>query len=264
VAIRKTEGFVLGRTQVRETSLIVTLYTRDYGKIKGVTKGILVPHPRYASRLQPFSLNDIVFYDNPRHELCRITQCELKELYQPLRDDIDKTAYACYFVEFLDSITQVNDANEGLFDLLGMSLGMLSAAGDNEAAAYIFQIKALSLSGFMPHFSGCIRCDGEIRGEIHFSNALGGLLCGVCKSADPVAASISTGTVATIYYIEKADFDRLSRFKVRGVVRKELDRILKGFISFHIDRRFKTLRFIEKLSGRNAKIREKKECLVTT
>ena len=70
MAIQKSEGILLRSQNLRETSIILTFYTRDFGKIKGVIKGARGAATQYGrSAFELFALDEIVFYERKRSEM---------------------------------------------------------------------------------------------------------------------------------------------------------------------------------------------------
>ena len=72
--IHKTEAVVLRKRDFRETSLIVEFYTREFGKMSGILKGIRSEPQKFASTLEPFSLNEIIFYSKRSSSLHLVSQ----------------------------------------------------------------------------------------------------------------------------------------------------------------------------------------------
>lgn len=252
MAIQKTQAIVLNNQDFRESSLITTFYTKDFGKIKGLVKGIRGPKLRYGSRLQPFSFNDIVFYEKRKSNFCIIAQCDRIYGINNFSENLKKAAYASYLVELIDAVTSSGDANRALFELLFNSLKLLSSEGDIERIIRIFEIRLLDLSGFMPRLDCCVCCGKKIFLQKkptppRFSHSLGGLICENCSGKDKNAKFISWGAVASLEHIESTDWRMVLRFKMTSGVRKELEGILSAFLSLHLERKFKSLGFLEKV-----------------
>ena len=203
MAIQKTEAIVLRTHDFGETSLIVSFYTKELGKIDGLAKGIKTRRKKYSGYLQPFTCNDIVFYEKAHGGLCTISQCDLKDFFPAIRQDLEKTAYASYFVELIDKTTPLQDKNIEIFNLLLGFLGLLSVEEARKVSP-IFEIKLLHLLGLMPAIADCIHCGGALRGEARFSPSLGGLLCPKCFYKDYSSRPALKGTIATITHINKA------------------------------------------------------------
>ncbi len=249
MSIHKTEAIVLNKWDCRETSLIVNFYTRDFGKVTGLLKGIRGDSTKFASTLETFSHNDIIFYRKIRSSLHLISQCDLKNNFQPIRSDIMRTTAASMIIEMLDEIMPLEDKNEEIFDLALTSLKELETNYNPDKITTIFKIKILALSGFKPHFDSCVCCAAKIMGQSKFSLKLGGLVCPRCAGRDLSARSIFRGTVASILHIERNDFRINLNLGMNSQIKKELDLILNAFLNFHLEKELKSQKVLNKLDN---------------
>lgn len=246
MAIQKTEGILLRRQDLRETSLILTFYTRGFGKIKGIVRGVRGPRSACGGgNMEIFALDEVVFYERRRSDIFTISQCDLVDFFAPVRSSLEKLAYATYLIELLDSVTSLGDKNEEAFDLLLNSLKLLAGECSTKRVARIFEIKLLHLLGLMPTFEVCVSCGEAVDASARFSFRNGGLICKKCFPQDRDARSILQGTVKFIEHIRSLPFERVARVKVAAEVGHELERILRKFLDFHIERRLKTVEFLK-------------------
>ena len=235
------------RYDLRETSLILTFYTRDFGKIKGIVRGVRGPRAGMTGggSLELFAHDEIVFYERKNNDIYNISQCDLREFFNPIRASLERLAYAAYMVELLDSVTILADRNEAVFELLLNSLGLLSGESSARRVARIFEIKLLQLLGMMPALEVCANCSKDIGQAARFSFRHGGMICKDCLASDRDARPILAGTAKFIEYIRSSPFDKLARVKVSAEVGRELEAILRKFLDYHIERRLKTLEFLK-------------------
>ena len=249
MAIQKSEGIVLRRQDLRETSLILTFYTRDFGKVKGIARGVRGTRAMVAGggNLELFAYDEIVFYERKRSEFSTVSQCDLLEYFNPIRESLDKLSYATYLIELLDSVTSLSDKNEEVFDLLLNSLRLMSGESSARRVARIFEIKLLSLLGLMPSLDLCVACGQNPGTSFKFSLLHGGLICKNCLESDRAALTILPGTAKFIKHIRALPFEKVARIKVAAQVGKELEVILRKFLDYHIERRLKTLEFIKEI-----------------
>lgn len=247
MAIHKTDALILRTHPYKETSLIVSFYTKGFGKINGLAKGVKRAAPRYGSSFQPFSLNEIVFYERKDSDLTTIAQCDLKDTFENIRGNLTKTAYASYLSELTDEVTELQDKNEELFTLLFLVLKLLDESKEEEAERLIriFEVKLLVLAGLIPDLHSCVGCGKEINHSARFSLSLGGVVCPNCFSLDPKAQAISKGASATIAYLQNASLKEALRLKFTPKIAEELKHILSSFIEFQLEKPLKTLNFIK-------------------
>lgn len=239
------------RQDLRETSLILNFYTKDFGKIKGIVRGVRGPHAQYGGgSLEVFAHDSIVFYERKKSEFYTISQCDLVEFFNPIRGSLERLAYAAYIVELLDSVTQLADKNEDVFELLLNSLRLLSGSSSAKRVTRIFEIKLLSLLGLMPSLELCANCGQKIsESGMRFSIHHGGLVCNACLDKARDARPILPGTAKFIEHIRSSPFEKVERVKVASKVGEELESLLRKFLDYHIERRLKTIEFLKELEN---------------
>jgi DNA repair protein RecO (recombination protein O) len=245
MAIQKTEGILLRRHDLRETSLILTFYTKDFGKIKGIVRGVRGPRSACGgASMELLALDQIVFYERRKSDIFTVSQCDLVEFFAPIRESLEKLSYAMYLAELVDSVTSLGDKNREVFDLLVNSFKLLALDCSARRVARIFEIKLLHLLGLMPTLESCANCGGSVDGSARFSMRGGGLICKKCFHSDIEARPILQGTVKFIEHIRSLPFERVANVKVASEVGHELERILRKFLDYHIERRLKTVEFL--------------------
>ncbi len=248
MAIIKTEAIILKRYDLRETSLLVTFFTLDFGKVSGELKGIRTDPKKFASQVEVFSHNEIIFYQKRNSSVHLVSQCDLKNGFAFIKQNISAITAASVMVELLDGIMPQEDKNEEVFRLAISALEALSG-GNAEKITTIFKIKLLSLSGFKPHLDSCVSCGLSVIAQPKFSLKLGGLLCPKCYPTKDISArAIFKGTVATILHIEKNDLKSNLTLGMNPQIKRELDLVLNSFLNFHLGRDLKSQRTINKLA----------------
>ena len=247
MSIDKACGLVLNKRDLRETSILVDFYTREFGKVSGILKGIRTEPEKFASNLELFSLNEIIFYRKTHSSLHLVSQADKIDNFTGIRQNVERISTASFMMELINSVMQAEDANADVFNLALASLKELETNYNPEKIATIFKIKMLNLSGFKPHFDSCVSCLDKIMGQSKFSLALGGLLCPRCMAKDPTSRSIFRGTIATVLHIERNSFAASLNLGMNPLIKKELDLILNSFLNFHLGRELKSQKLLNKL-----------------
>lgn len=246
--IQKTAAVVLRRVDFRETSVLVTFYTKGFGKIKGLLRGVRSSRGQMAGgALEPFSLDHVVFYERRTGDIYTVSQCDLIDYFPAIRSSLEKMSFAFYIVELLDSVANVGDKNEDIFSLVTDSLKLMSDGASPRRVARIFEIRLLNHLGLMPAVSFCASCGGVPGEGCRFSLKSGGLLCKKCLDHDRASFSILPGTVKFIEHVISSPFDMVPRVKVSAVVGMELETILRKFVDYQIGKRLLSAEFIKKL-----------------
>jgi len=242
--IVKTEGIVLKTFDFRETSRIATFFTRDFGKVKGVLKGIRRDPQKFGSSVEKFSVNDIVYYQYRNSDIHLVSHCDMKDFYSGLRQDLERMTAASYASELLDTLMPPEEESLEIYRLTQAFFKSLQTTRDVGKLVQTFQIKILSLSGFQPHLETCVRCTKDVSAKPRFSLRLGGLLCPVCKDPTGEATPISPGAVASILHIQRNEWEDATRLGLAPFVKKELKYILNHFLVFHLERHLRSTRFL--------------------
>ncbi len=242
--IVRTEGVVLKSFDFRETSRIVTFFTQDHGKLKGIFKGIRKDPKKFGSSVDKFTVNDIVYYHHRNSEIHLVGQCDLKAFFLPIRQDFKRTIAASYVLELVDAIMPLEEPNKEVYDLLMNYFASLQTVRDIGKLVHIFQIKILFLSGFRPHLDSCVVCGKKIKVKARFSLKQGGLVCPHCETDEPSLSLLSPGAVASLLHIEKSRWEESLRLGISGPIKKELKFILNHFLVYHLERRLKSERFL--------------------
>jgi len=250
--IHKAEAIVLNTQDFGETSLIANFCTKEFGKISGILKGIREDPAKFASTIEPFSYNDIIFYRKRNSSLHLVSQCELRDNFSEIRKNIFKIGLSSVMMDLLNHIMPQEDKNTQVFDLALSCLKEIENSNNPSKIATIFKIKMLSLSGFKPHLDSCVACSLKIDGQSKFSLSFGGLLCMKCASKDAAARSIFRGTIATILHIEKNDLPNNLNLGINPQIKKELDLLLNSFLNFHLEKELKSQKVLKKLETATA------------
>lgn len=242
--IIQTEGIVLKTFDFRETSRIGTFFTKNYGKVKGVLKGVRKDSKKFGSSIDKFSVNDIVYYEYRRSDLHLISQCDLKQFFFSIRQNYKRNVAANYMLELVDIVMPAEHPNRKVYRLMLNYLESLETVEDIDKLVHIFQIKILLLSGFRPHIDACVKCHKQIDGGARFSLRAGGLICVCCPTTETNFMTISRGTVASMLHIEQNEWSKSLRLGLTKTVRKELKYILNNFLVYHLGRKIKSAKYL--------------------
>jgi len=252
MAAQKAEGIILRKHCLRETSFILVVFTKEFGKIQGVIKGVRAPYPQFAGNFEIFTLCQLLFYKKKQQALDLITQCELLDFFLPARKDIERVTYANYFIELVNIVTTDYDPNEALYNTLVEGLRMLKDGLSARRTARIFELKLLQAIGLSPEIEKCTACGEKVVNKALFNPASGGIMCGVCAAKNRMNIQVSKGTTNFIKKIQETDMDKTLHIKVSRDVGMETERVLKQFLKYHINRETKSLKFLKMIEKSNS------------
>ena len=115
MSIQKSEAILLSKRDVRETSAITLFFTKEFGKIKGLIKGVRGPEAKFGLYLSEFAKYDIVYYEKRKGDAYLTTQCDLKDAYLEIAQDLDKRLNAYYVLELVDKFTAQDEKNTDIY-----------------------------------------------------------------------------------------------------------------------------------------------------
>jgi DNA repair protein RecO (recombination protein O) len=177
----KTQALVIKSFDWQDTSRIISLYTREAGKLKVIARGARRLKSAYQGMLETMNLVEALIHSSEKRQIQILGQLSLENSFSPIKRDYDKTGYAYAILEVADHFLQESEADPVFFDFLVTILGQLAAATDNRIVFWFFLLKVCSYLGFRPNFSSCSLCEREVEDEVClFSMREGCLQCGSC------------------------------------------------------------------------------------
>lgn len=149
---RISETYILRTYPFRESDLIVSFFTRDQGKLRGVARRARKPKSNFGSGLERLSLVNLSYSQKETRELVNLNSCDLLQSQFDLLNDFDASVALDYIAEVSDHLLPANEANERFFRLLTAVLDYMHerAPGAVWTAITYFSLWATRLSGFLP------------------------------------------------------------------------------------------------------------------
>jgi DNA repair protein RecO (recombination protein O) len=241
--ITKSEAIVLKTMKFRESSKILTLYTRQYGKLSVIAKGARDPKSKFGSVLEPMNYVLAVFYRKENRDLHLLTQCDLMKSFKHLSDDMERMHAAMSIVELVDVVTHAEEQNELLFQTMVGCLEEINGATKNALPVlYLFEMRLSGILGFKPNFHTCFSCGRPMdekatgpRGAELYLNG-GGVLCVYCMHKALGQGTISLGALKVLQRLQEIqEIGVATRLNLATQIRNEVAGTLRRFLESHID-----------------------------
>ncbi len=237
--IVRTDAVILKSMDFRESSRILTVYTRDFGKQSLLAKGVRGPRSSLAGVTAPLKYVTLVFYRSEQRDLQLLSQCDLVRPWRALTESLEAMAAGMAICELLMLVVQGEEEHPALFELLVQSLDAVNSAADNRAnALYVFEIRLLDLLGFRPELRLCGRCGKAIREEEKVSLGLhpGRVVCGDCAAAGHGGEGLSAAAYRVLLrFQEISDAQAACRIALSPQVRSEIASVLGQFLRANIE-----------------------------
>jgi DNA repair protein RecO (recombination protein O) len=256
-----TDALVIGSMRYGEADRIVTLYTRDRGRLGAIAKGVRRTKSKTGGRLEPFSLVRVSFHTG-RGSLYTVAGVETLRTFQGVRDQLFRMEEGARLLAAIRHLFPNEEASAPAFNLLVRGIAQLADCLDQAAAAGIVlatRLKLLVLLGYAPEMSHCAACggDGPFRG---FSPSLGGVVCEGCAdggttqpssaesdgtasgaAADAAAErpgpvscfALSAGAVATLQVLLDKPLAELEGLDIDSRAAAEVEQVVAQTLAYH-------------------------------
>lgn len=242
----RSEGLIIRVRDYNESDRIVTIFTREYGKVQAIAKGCRKQKSRSRGIIQLFTYADFALYKG--RNLDTITQCEAKESFTDIRNDLERLAYASYICELLDGFVTSGEKHDDLFYLALICLHLLTVE-EPQLLTWAFELKLMDVLGYRPHLENCVLCGNSLTGNrVAFSSAHGGAICKECAVGSCEYVECSVGTVKMLEQLSKRDLTKLKVLKVTPEAKKEINQIMKSYIGQRLDKKLKSAEFLDSLT----------------
>ena len=246
----RDDGVVLRTQKLGEADRIITLLSRQNGRVRAVAKGVRRTKSRFGARLEPFTHVDVLIH--PGRSLDVITQAEVIRPYgAPLAGDYPRYTAGTAMLETAERFTP--EEKEPALRQFLLLIGGLRALGETGEDAReprlvldAYLLRSLAVAGYAPVLEECARCgaSGAADGArlTAFAVAAGGMVCTSCRP--PGAASPSSQTVALMLALLRGDWDGAMRSERRQ--RVECSGLVAAYLQWHLEHSIRSLRHVER------------------
>ncbi len=236
----KTRAVILRSQRWGDADRIITVYSGQHGKIRGIARGARRMKSRFGGMLEPFSLVDLTLFYKTVDALGQISQIDLVRNFKAMREDLGVMAAAGKMTRMIEFITVDRDPNPAMFETLVRGLELLRPNTDVALTTLLFLIHVLGQTGFRPQIDHCTECgkQAETAERQWFSPRLGGMVCQKCtqQGAGRVLA-MSRGSLAFMMQARQLPMEQLPRLKAAGVVRMEVEEAIEHYVQVVIGKR---------------------------
>jgi len=256
MTFRKTEAITINQKNYSETSQILTLYTRDYGKMTVLARGIKRPKHRLLNPPDLFSYSEVIFIDKSPQGMNLLTEITVKENFQSLRINLSRLRMAFYIARFLNELTEPEESSPELFNLALRTIRLLDAvepelnkvkkgrkittnscSGMEKMIIFAFEAQALKYLGYMPHTLSCPVCKKTLAKsrKVTFSFYNGSILCPGCRARQSWPddlIEVSVGVMKLVDVLSNPFLPDLGRLKITRSMQAELRYFINKYITY--------------------------------
>ncbi|MDQ2654464.1 MAG: DNA repair protein RecO [Chloroflexota bacterium] len=246
--IYRCEAIVLSRSDFGEADRVITVYSRQHGKLRLVAKGARRPLSRLGPHLEYFCRSQLMLVKG--RDLDVVTGAETVNAHLALRSDLDAYGHASHMVELVARLTEERQENAVVFDVLAGSLQLLAEGIDPYHVTRHFELALLNHLGYRPQLQQCIECREPLTQAPHpFMAELGGYLCERCQPRGGALRHISVDAQKYLRAVERGGLGAIVHLRLDPPLQGEIERLLSDYLRHISERDLSSLRVWRELGG---------------
>lgn len=239
----KVRGIVIKENQYGESNKMLSIFTNELGIIKASMYGAKSIKNGKTALGQFLGYSELELAD-AKGGVYTVTSGNLLEGFFPIAEDIEKLSLAVYLSDLLYEAVGVENVDDAAFSLfLNTLYAICYKELDLKIAKAVFELRLMSISGYSPVLTKCIKC-GNINNIVEFSGNEGGLLCKDCQGE---GEKITKSVVDAMNYIISSDPKKIFSFKISDESKALLGEITEEYVKVQLDREFGSLQYFKKI-----------------
>lgn len=245
----RVRALALKKTKLGETDLIVTFLAEDGSQIRAVAKGARKPGSRFAGRVEPFVVVDLLLHSGRTLET--VTDAQIVSAHAGVRGDYDRVVAASVVAGFLEKVSVERQADERLFGLASATLDAMESPEAEALPAVVtaFLVKGMAMQGYRPQFGICASCGAPTRRSRVFSLEAAGPLCERCTQSVRGTMAASPEAQDALEAFMRSRMSELERLQVPAGVVAEAFALIRQLVRYHVPARIKALDVYASLQG---------------
>lgn len=238
----RTQGIVLRARDLGEHDRLVTLYTRDLGRLTAVARGARRVRSRFGGALELFTWGDAVGFEREGRDLLWLDHFDIRRSFRRLREDLERIGQGARVVEAVARLTAERDPQPACFMLLLRAFRTLET-GPPARVHLAFTLRLLDLLGHRPRLDRCAGCGRPLgTAGVTFDPVHGGAACQGCRTAGALA--VSPRALGVLRGLQGASWEARLAARIGPAVEREAASLLDGYVAALAGGALRTPRFI--------------------
>lgn len=242
----KIQGLVLRRTEYNDHDVLLTILSRDQGKITAKARGLRRKNSPLTAQCQLLAFAEFTLFEY--RGMYTINEAQTIELFPKLRRDIVKLSLATYFAQAAETVSQEDMPSPELQALvLNCMFALCSLNEPEEKIKAVFELRCACIAGYFPDLTGCPGC-GNLTPD-RFDLSAGNLECAGCRNPDSpgIRMPVSPGVLEAMRYICYCGPKKLFSFHIGPESLSQLSGLTEAYLTTQLERGFSTLDFYKTL-----------------
>lgn len=241
-----TAGLVLREVNYKEADKILTVLTRDEGKLTVAARGARRRGSRLGAATQLLAYSEMTLFENKGR--WSLNEAESRELFPGLRQDLKRLALGTYMAELLEALSEEDSQSP---ELLPLGLNGLYAVAAGQEPALVkaaFELRLMCLSGYRPELEACPVCGRTAPEQPRFDLRAGCLRCRDCRTAEGgIAMPLDQAALSAMRHVVSAPARRFLSFRLAPESLEVFAAVCEAYVLTQLERGFRTLDFYKQL-----------------
>ncbi len=225
MTLHSAEAILLDQFDLHDQDRIVTLLTRERGKVRGVARAARRKYSRFSGQLQPLAKVRVVWFERSGQDLVRLSSAELIRTADGLMRELEGILLAGYLAEHMLEFAQENEESDRYFRLLDSTTEALLAGVDSDLATRYYEAWVLRLGGIFPAPFDCPECGRPVGEGASMPARAEGVICADCASETVGGLRVSPGAIDFLRRITTSSLPEMGERTVGARVLAEVAEI---------------------------------------
>ena len=240
------EALTLKNTPLGEADLLVTLFTREHGKLRAVAKGARRSNSKLVGHLEPLTQVSLTMAHG--RNLDYVSQAQVIGNFNPLKNDLKAITKGFYVAELVDGFGAEANPNQPLYHLAVETLHSIGNDPESDLYLRFFELHLLRVSGFRPELYRCVECRRDLaQGNHRFSPNVGGTLCMDCHPTEAHIRPLSLRALKVLRLLDRSQPTEIPSLHMSDTLAQELQSLLGVTIEYWLDKHIRSNSFLQQL-----------------
>jgi DNA repair protein RecO (recombination protein O) len=248
MALGKAAAVVIGSFPLGESDRIVTFFSRERGKIRGVAKAARRMKSRFTGALELLTVGQLMFFDTGRSDLVRIDHFDVVHPFAGVREDLERLGQAAWMAECVGRLTADRDPNPAVYGLLLRALKSVELGIPSRRVAVVFGFRCVEALGHRLRLDGCVACGRRRpaeRGRVAMDVDAGGVVCEACAAGVDLP-HVDAGSLAVVRRLRSLSWEEATG-SPQGRAEHELRELLERQVGGLIGQPTRASRFVREV-----------------
>lgn len=234
--IIKSQAIVLSSIRWKESSKIVSLFSRDFGKIKVIARGALRKKNPFGGKLEALNIAEVIISQKPSRSLQVLTSIDILKNFNTIRMDIIRLPFVMAILELLNQIFDDHQAEAVFFDFSLVIIEQIEKASQPRIVFWYFLIKLCSYLGFKPDLHICKSCSKtNFKRDVYFSTQQGGIYCSDCAGGAYLSRTLGQDQLKWLQTLQTYPHRRIADLTYPDIPEKDYTDLFIEYLNFHLE-----------------------------